>query len=433
MMLGLYRTLTTIGAPLIHAYMGRRLKAGKEDPLRFNERLGLSDRARPDGPLVWLHGASVGEGLSLLALIARLRAERPWLNILVTTGTVTSARLLADRLPDGVIHQFVPVDRLPYVRRFLDHWRPDLVLWAESEFWPNLITEIADRGTPLALVNGRISPSSFRNWSRAPSFIAGLLAGFVLCLGQTEGDADRLRALGAAQARSVGNLKFAADPLPVDAAGLDWLKDRTQGRPLWLAASTWEGEEDIAWRTHRALAPRRPGLLTVVVPRHPNRGPEVQAALTRAGARVARRADGDDLTPETDIYLADTLGELGLFYALAPIVFMGKSLTSDGGQNLLEPARLGAVVLHGPRMTNFADMSRRMAAAGASYPVADAAGLTAAVAALLDDPAKVRSLSERARAFAAAEAGVIDRVLGELSPYLSPLAPAQPIPVEDDA
>ena len=420
-MLGLYRFLTTLGAPVIHVYLGRRIKAGKEDPHRFNERLGRPALARPDGPLIWLHGASVGEAMSLLTLIARLKTAVPAANILVTTGTVTSARMLADRLPKGAVHQYVPVDRMAYVRRFLDHWRPDLTLWAESEFWPNLISETAVRGNPLVLVNGRISPRSFKGWSRAPKFIAGLLGGFALCLGQTEGDAERLRALGAAGARSVGNLKFAADPLPADAERLADMRAATAGRPLWLAASTWAGEEDIAWRVHQDHAAAHPGLLTIIVPRHPNRGPEIAAQLAAQGAKVKRRGAGDMPDARTEVYIADTMGELGLFFTLAPVVFMGKSLSAEGGQNLLEPARLGCAVLHGPRMINFADMGARMAAAGASLPVADGAGLSAAVGRLLGDAGEAEAFAARARTFAQAEAGVIDRLMAELAPYLQRL------------
>mgnify|MGYP003648819172 FL=1 len=420
-MLGLYRFLTALGAPLIHIYLGRRIKAGKEDPHRFNERLGRAALARPDGPLIWLHGASVGEAMSLLTLIDRLKTAVPAANILVTTGTVTSARMLADRLPRGAVHQYVPVDRMAYVRRFLDHWRPDLTLWAESEFWPNLISETAARGNPLVLVNGRISPRSFTGWSRAPKFIAGLLGGFALCLGQTEGDAERLRALGGTGARSVGNLKFAADPLPADAGRLADLRVATAGRPLWLAASTWAGEEDIAWRVHQDQAAAHPGLLTIIVPRHPNRGAEIAARLAGQGARVKRRAAGAMPGAGTDIYIADTMGELGLFFTLAPVVFMGKSLSAEGGQNLLEPARLGCAVLHGPRMTNFADMGARMAAAGASLLVADGTGLSAAVGRLLGDAGEAQAFAARARTFAQAEAGVIDRLMAELSPYLQRL------------
>lgn len=421
MMLGLYRFITTIGAPLIHIYLGRRLKAGKEDPHRFNERLGQAALARPDGSLVWMHGASVGEALSLLALIERLRADRPGVNLLITTGTVTSARLLADRLPPGVVHQYVPVDRLAYVRRFLDHWQPDLALWAESEFWPNLIAEISDRRIPLVLVNGRISTRSLRSWSRAPGFIAHLLRSFDLCLGQTAGDAERLIQLGASQSRSVGNLKFAAAPLPADPAKLTWLRERTQGRPLWLAASTWPGEEEIAFQVHQALAARFPGLLTVIAPRHPARGGDILSTLTARGARVARRAAGDDLTADADIYLADTMGELGLFFSLADVVFMGKSLTAAGGQNLLEPARLDCAIIHGPKMDNFVELSRRMAEAEAARLVQNAEDLADAISGLLGDSDSATKMAARASGFALAEAGVIDRLMIELAPYLDRL------------
>ncbi|MEK9672367.1 MAG: 3-deoxy-D-manno-octulosonic acid transferase [Rhodospirillaceae bacterium] len=417
-MLGLYRFLTTAGAPLIQVYLGRRLRKGKEDPYRFGERLGRPSAPRPDGGMIWLHAASVGEALSLLTLIDRLSAECSDAAILVTTGTVTSARLMADRLPGGVIHQYVPVDRLSYVRRFLDHWSPNLILWAESEFWPNMVSEIGVRGTPMVLINGRVSPGSLKGWSWAPGFIGRLLAAFDLCLGQTQGDADRLVQLGATRAKTVGNLKFAADPLPADREKLDWLRQATAGRPVWLAASTWPGEEDIALRVHNWLKAAHPGLLTIIVPRHPTRGGDIQSGLAAAGARVSRRATSDRIVPETEIYLADTMGELGLFFTLAPVVFMGKSLTAEGGQNILEPARLGVAVLHGPRMTNFGELAQRMAGAGASRVVSDGNDLADAVGQLLGDPAKTDAMAVRARAFADGEAGVIDRVMNELSPYL---------------
>ena len=425
-MLGLYRAITTLGAPLIQVYLGRRIKAGKEDPHRFNERLGIAALPRPEGALIWLHGASVGEAMSLLALIDRLRLAVPDASILVTTGTVTSARLLAERLPAGVVHQYVPVDRLGYVRRFLNHWRPDLTLWAESEFWPNLIVETAAGGNPLVLVNGRISASSFKGWSRAPKFIARLLGGFALCLGQTQGDAERLRALGAPGARSIGNLKFAAAPLPANEDHLAAMRSAAADRPVWLAASTWAGEETIAWQVHRDLAKRHPGLLTIIVPRHPGRGPEIAQELAQQGAKVKRRSAGVLPDAGTEVYIADTMGELGLFFTLAPVVFMGKSLTAEGGQNLLEPARLDCAILHGPRMSNFQDMSERMTAAGASLSIDDAAGLSNAVAELLADPAAAEALAEKAQAFAQAEAGVIDRLMDELAPYLARLGQGGP-------
>lgn len=420
-MLSLYRFATELGAPLISFYLRVRKAKGKEDATRFEERLGHASRERPVGPLVWAHAASVGEALSLLPLIGRLVSDRPGLEVLVTTGTVTSARLMAERLPKGSFHQYVPVDRLPYVRRFLDHWRPDLVLWAESEFWPNLITETVARNTPMILINGRISPRSFAGWQRFSGLIKRLLGGFRLCLGQTEDDAERLRRLGAPTVRCVGDLKFAGSPLPVDEKELASFKEALGGRPVWLASSTHSGEEEIAAKVHRQLKAKHPGLLSVIVPRHPDRGPEIAAQLRAQGLVVAQHSAGEAMGPETDIYLADTMGELGLFYRLAGIAFIGKSLVPLGGQNPLEAARLDCAIVHGPHMMNFEAITRRLKASDAATEVADAKGLEAAVARLLDDGNLRDKMASAAEAFAAAEAGVLDAVLGELERFLKPL------------
>ncbi len=430
MTLAFYRLLGTLGLPLIRAYLTWRRVQGKEDADRFGERLGVPGRRRPDGTLIWVHAASVGESLSLLPLVERLGAARPGINILLTTGTVTSAALMAERLPAGAIHQYVPVDRRTYVRRFLDHWRPDLVLWAESEFWPNLVTEPAARGVPMVLVQGRVSAGSFRGWRRAPGLIRGLLSGFRLCLGQSEGDAERLRRLGAPVARCVGNLKYAAPPLPADADALTALRTAVDGRPLWLAASTHAGEEDMAGRVHDRLAGDHPGLLTIVVPRHPTRGGGIARALSAAGLSVARRGGGALPTAETQVYVADTLGELGLFYRLTEIAFVGKSLISQGGQNPLEAARLDCALLFGPQMMNFADIARRLTAAGGALEVADEGGLAEAVTALLADAPRRRAMARAGQSVATAEAGSLDAVQAELMPFLEACTP---LPWEDHA
>jgi len=421
MMLSLYRFFSTAGGPVIRLYLGLRKNRGKEDPARFNERLGRPEKARPDGPLVWAHAASVGESLSLLPLVARLVKDRPGLNVLVTTGTVTSAQMMAERLPAGAFHQYIPVDRASYVRSFLDHWRPDLVLWAESEFWPNLILETAARNIPMVLINGRISPKSFSGWQRFPALIKTVLSCFDLCLAQAEVDGERLRQLGAPSAKFVGNLKFAAPPLPVDANALSTLQTAFLGRPCWLAASTHAGEEGIVAQVHRRLASARPGLLTVIVPRHPHRGSEIASLLRAENLTVARRSDGDEIAPQTDMYLADTMGEMGLFFRLAGIVFMGKSIVPLGGQNPLEAARLDCAIVHGPHMMNFEDMAENLKKSAAAVEVTDQASLEAAIARLLDDAVERDRLAIAAADWAAAEAGVLDDVVGALTPYLDPL------------
>jgi 3-deoxy-D-manno-octulosonic-acid transferase len=414
----LYRALTVLGWPLIRLYLARRLAAGKEDRTRFGERLGHPGLPRPAGPLVWLHGASVGEAMSLLPLVEAL-ARRPGLSLLVTTGTVTSARLLAERLPAGVVHQYLPVDRPAGARRFLDHWRPDLALWAESDFWPNLLAQARRRKIPLVLVQGRISERSFRGWRRLPGFIREVLAGFALCLAQTPEDARRLESLGAARVLCLGNLKQSGAPLPCDAADLSSLSARVAGRPVWLAASTHEGEEALAGAVHQRLTDRFPTLLTLVAPRHPARGPAVGSALEGMGLRVALRSRAEAPGPETDIYVVDTLGELGLFYRLAPVVAMGKSFVAEGGQNPFEPASLGAAVLFGPRMSNFAAMAAAMRAAGAAREVADARDLAEALAELFADPDRLARARRAALAWAGAGGDVLDAVLGALAPFLA--------------
>lgn len=409
-MLPLYRIATALGAPLIHFYLKKRLARGKEDAARFDERLGHASHVRPAGPLVWLHAASVGESLSMLPLIERLLADHAGLSLLMTTGTVTSAKLMAERLPPRAFHQYVPVDRIGYVRRFLDHWHPDLALWAESEFWPNLVSETHGRGIPMVLVNGRISPRSFAGWQRARGLIAELLSDFALCLGQTEEDAARLRHLGAPGADCLGNIKFAVPALPVDSDEFETLSRAIGARPRWLAASTHDGEEDAIARVHAQLERTHPGLLTIVVPRHPDRGAGIAAMLRGQGFSVARRALGETVVGDTDIYVADTMGELGLFYRLCDIAFLGKSLVPLGGQNPLEALRLGTVVLHGPHMTNFDKITRDMAAHGCAIEVADETALASALADLLADPAKRHAMAEAGLAYVDAEAGVVDRV-----------------------
>ncbi len=421
MMLSLYRWATTLGGPAIRFYLDRRMARGKEDPERFGERLGRAGRPRPAGPVVWMHGASVGEAISVLPLIERVRALRPEATVLLTTGTVTSARLMATRLPEGALHQFVPVDRVAYVRSFLDHWRPDLALWAESEFWPNLIGETAKRGIPIVLINGRVSDRSFARWRRHRKTIGKILGGFKLCLGQSQVDAERLADLGAPAVASPGNLKLAAPPLPADPAVLADLKAQVAGRPVWVAASTHAGEEVLCGRVHRQLAFSHPGLLTVIVPRHPDRGPGIAQELTAEGLAVARRSAGEAITPATDVYIADTIGELGLFYRLAGVAFIGKSLVPLGGQNPLEAACLDCAVLFGPHMGNFREIAARLKESGGAEEVADEAALVAVLGRLLTDGEARRAQGAAALAFAKAEARVLERIVGELAPFLKGL------------
>jgi 3-deoxy-D-manno-octulosonic-acid transferase len=418
----LWRLAAGAAAPVLPAYLRRRAARGKEVAERLGERRG-EGAARPDGPLLWLHAASVGEALSLLPLIEALAAAAPGLQMLLTTGTVTSATLLARRLPPALAsrcrHRFVPLDVPGWVARFLDGWRPDAAVFAEAELWPNLIAAAAARGVPLALVNARMSARSAARWRWAPGLARQVLSPFRLVLAQTEADAARLRALGA-PAQCWGNLKYAAPPLPAEGAELARLRALLGARPVWLAASTHAGEEAIVLAAHRRLAAAHPGLLTIIVPRHPERGNEI-AALA-AGLPVARRAAGGDPGPATAVLVADTLGELGLFYRLAAAAFVGGSLVPHGGQNPLEPARLRCPVLVGPHTWNFAEVIARLAAAGGLvriHPGTDPAGaLAEAVSAMLTSPGRARAQAEAAARVAAEEAGLPERIAAALLPLL---------------
>jgi 3-deoxy-D-manno-octulosonic-acid transferase len=421
-LLRLYRGATTALGPVVALYLMHRMARGKEDRERFAERQGEASRKRPPGPLVWVHAASIGEALSILSLIDRLLVERPGLSVLVTTGTVTSARLLATRLPsDRAWHQYVPVDRPAYVRRFLDHWRPDLALWVESELWPNLIAETDRYGIPLLLLNGRMSMRSFRNWQRVSGLIGQLLARFDLCLAQDAVQAERLRRLGAAAASSVGNLKAAAAPLPFDDGELARFAAMVAGRPCWLAASTHDGEEEAAAFAHRQVVRNRPGLLTLIAPRHPARADAIAQQL--AGLNLARRSRDEPVHSSTDIYLIDTLGELGLFYRIAGIAFIGGSMTPLGGHNPLEAALLDCAILHGPDMSNCMAIAQMLAKAGATIEVRDAPALAAAVGRLLADPVERAARAAAAAGVAADNRAVLDAVLACISPWLDRLTP----------
>ncbi len=419
MMMGLYRVLTIAAGPLISSHLANRARSGREDPNRAGERRGISGLARPDGGLIWLHAASVGETVSVMPLIERLLRDFPACRVLVTTGTVTSANLCRDMLPDGAFHQYVPVDRPAWVGRFLDHWRPDLALWVESELWPNLLHGLRRRNIPAALINTRISSRSHRRWRRFPRFAKSLLGTFDVCLAPDDEQAARLNDLGAGHIAVTGNLKDAAGPLPVDRVELLRLTGLVAARPVWLAASTHPGEEAVAEHIHESLKPKFNGLLTIIAPRHPERGAEIAQGLEKSGLVVARRSQGHDIQDNTDVYLADTLGELGLIYRLATIAFVGGSLVPHGGQNLREPARLHCAILFGRHIENFASVADQLIGIGAGRKVSDDEALKRAVAALLTEPDAAQAMAEAGKRLAGHGSAIIDAVIEKLSPQLA--------------
>jgi len=432
MSITVYRSLTWMCGPLVSRYLRRRLSMGKEDSQRFGERFGEATTSRPDGALVWIHAASVGESLSMMSVIEKLHRDRPEISILITSGTVSSAQILKNRLPKGVIHQYVPVDRIPWVRNFLDHWRPNLILWVESEFWPGVLSEIDDRNIPAFLVNARISDRSLRFWRKLPWVVKRLLRTFELCMAQTELDADRLRRLGADNVVCPGNLKFAAEPLPADHRLLADLEARIAGRPRWVAFSTHNNEEETIARSHQRLSANFPELLTIIAPRHPSRGEEIADMLTSSGLTVARRSRGDVLSSETNVLLADTIGELGLFFRVSDIAFVGGSLVPHGGQNPIEPARLGCAIVYGPHMDNFLAIDAELTTAGAAAHVGSVEELAREIGILLSNTEHRSARIAAASVVADGKANILDAVFLYLAPRLNEISPSYAAMVGQD-
>jgi 3-deoxy-D-manno-octulosonic-acid transferase len=412
-----YRLLGMCLRPAVPFILSGRVARGKEDPQRLGERYGRPSLPRPPGRLVWVHAASVGETNAILPLINRLTGIG--LAVVFTTTTLTSAAIAAQKLPRGAVHQFAPLDLAPFVAGFLAFWRPNLAVFVESEMWPTMVRKLAEADVPLIVANARLSKKSYRGWQRFAGFAGTVFPKIALCLAQSDGDAARFAGLGAVNVRSVGNLKFDVPPLTADSGAVTRLTAAIDGRPSWVAASTHEGEEAIVAEAHRLIRQRHPQVLTVIVPRHPERGDAVRAMLAARGLTVAQRSRGNPLLHEIDVYLADTLGELGLFYRLAPIAFLGGSLIPHGGQNPIEPTHLAAAVLHGPHVHNFADIYAALDAAVPAAPIADAASLADAVAALIDDPAGVVNRAAAAREALARFSGALDATMTAILPYLA--------------
>lgn len=418
-LLNLYQTTLEIASPALVALLQRRQARGKEDAERLGERMGQTQTPRPAGPLIWLHGASVGEAQSTLILIDELRARFPTATILLTTGTVASARAMAARLPAGVIHQYYPLDRPTWVRRFITHWRPNFVIWMESEIWPSMLCALQARQTPTILLNARLSPRSLKRWQRAPQSARALLQSFTAILAQTEGDAHAFRKLGAQNVSVSGNLKYAAAPLPVAEDDLAALTQVAGSRPCWVYASTHAGEEELACRIHQSLAADIPDLLTIIVPRHPVRALEIIDACQHIGPTLQQRGPAK-IPPasNTAVYIADTLGELGLFYRFAPVACIGRSFSADGGggHNPIEAAQLGCAVLYGPHVQNLQAIYDELAAANAALQLHDEQDFRDILKVLLTDPLQREKLTRAGAQFIKRQSDTLHRIMNQIIP-----------------
>lgn len=414
-----YRLAGAVAYPLIGGYVAYRASRGKEDRKRRRERYGVTRVERPEGPLIWVHAASVGETLAVVPLIKKIVADG--VHVVLTTGTVTSAGVADERLGDRIIHQYVPLDLKPAVDRFLNHWMPDLAIMAESEIWPMTILELGARRVPQVLVNGRLSDRSFAAWQKRPHLAEALFENLAHVVAQSETDGERFLALGARPVTVSGNLKVDTSPPPVDLPAFNELKASFAVRPTWAAVSTHEGEEEIAGKVHLALKKRYPSIATILVPRHPDRAEAIAEQLTAKGLKVARRSKGEVPDAGTDIYLGDTIGEMGLYLRLTEIAFVGRSLSGQGGQNPIEPAMLDTAVLSGMNVQNFRDAYQTLIQAGGAKLVRDQDMLAGAVNYLLSNHDARNGMIAAGSNAVADMRGALTKTLTALDPFITPL------------
>ncbi len=413
-----YRMAGMAAYPFARPYLSYRAAKGKEDKQRRLERFGYSSAERPRGPLVWFHAASVGETLALIPLIREIRKRD--IHVLLTTGTVTSADISRTRLGNDVIHQYVPLDIKICINRFLTYWAPDAAITAESEIWPVTMMELERRHIPQIRVNARISDRSFDRWKRYSDFAEALFSKLALVVVQSDVDAERFRDLGSWPVITSGNLKGDTDPPPCDQAQLDIYKRQIGSRKTWAAISTFDGEEKAAATVHAAIKSRN-GQLTIIVPRHPERADEIEAMLKGMNLKVARRSRNDVITPETDIFLGDSIGEMGLYLRLTELAFVGRSLMAEGGQNPLEPAMLGCAVLSGAHVQNFREAYQKLLRSGAGRIIRDVEMLAKAVHYLLaNDNERYKMIDAGGRVIQDMR-GALSLTLKALEPYINPL------------
>lgn len=412
-----YRFAGTVVSPFASTLIRARARKGKEDLQRRRERFGYAGSRKPNGALVWVHAASVGETVAILPLVERIEAMGTY--VVLTTGTVTSAQLAAKHIGPRTLHQYAPLDLAPFVHRFLDAWQPQLAIFVESELWPATFHALGQRNIPHVLVNARMSERSFFRWRRARSLIGTMLSRVTLCLAQTVDDAERYRVLGAPRVRVTGNLKFDT-PAPGESPAQQRLMEKTlKGRKIWLASSTHPGEEALVLRVHKALRHHLPDLLTIIVPRHPERGTEITDLAGAEGVSWVQRSTGNLPKADTEVYIADTIGEMGLHYRLAPVSFIGGSLVQHGGQNPIEPAKLGTAILHGPDVHNFPEIYSALNAADATIEVDSAEALARSVGRLLVNERERKQLCTQAEKAIQEFSGALGSTMDAIEPLLT--------------
>ena len=414
-----YQTLSGYLEPVLPLFLWNRKRKGLEDKARLMERKGFPTHARPSGPLIWMHGASVGELVSILPIVERLTAQN--INVLVTSGTRTSATVIGERLPPGAFHQYIPLDAPSYVKRFMSYWHPDIALFAESELWPNFIFEMNRIGIPLVLINARMSDRSFARWSKKKDIIKPLLDAIPLYVTQSAEDARRFAVLGATNVHVGGNIKYDCDAPPADTRIVAQYSGFMAGRPVWVASSTHSGEDELFIRTHMILRQRFPSLLTIIAPRHPDRGEAIEQILSHTELKYARRSHGFLPDRSVAVYIVDTIGELGIFYRLAPLVVMAGSFQPIGGHNPIEAIKLGAAVFHGPHTHNFRELYAELDARKGTCRIDDPNQLPVILDEYFRNPEQIRRLARTGLDVVQEKGGAIDSIIRVIEPYVASL------------
>ncbi|PSL20156.1 3-deoxy-D-manno-octulosonic acid transferase [Shimia abyssi] len=407
-----YKLLRPLLQPIMRRVLAHRVKSGKDDPVRSQEKLGLTDLSRPKGTLIWLHAVGLGEVLALRPLITEMRRQRPDLQFLITSTARSAGKVIGDNLPDNTMHQFLPLDGPLFVKRFLNHWQPDLSIWSEQDLWPGAIMDTARRGIPLAYINARITPQSYQRRKTFRGLYRKMLAQFEIVTAQNQESAQFLEALGAHDVKVMPSLKPAAEPLRADAGVVQEMQQAIGTRKVWVAASTHKADEDVVLEAHKILLKRDPQTLLVLVPRIPVRAPEIATTLAHAGFSFAQRSIGQPIAPETSVYLADSFGELGVWYRISNIALIGASFDGLGGHNPWEAVCLSNRVLHGPGVHNFIS----------DYQILDAQSISEEIA---DTPQAAQEIADKITSTKGAKPHAnADRLIDEARSALEPLAAA---------
>ncbi len=419
-MIKIYNFLMIILSPLIRIYLHLRALQNKEIKSRLNEKYGTASLARPQGNVIWVHAASVGEAQAALIIIKKINEQSQNISFLVTTVTLSSANMLEEKLPHNAIHQFVPIDHPDWINKFINHWKPDLALFLESEIWPNILITLKKNNIPSILINGRLSDNSYKNWCRIKTVAQHIFSTFNLILTQSPQDTNRFKEFGA-NAHTVGNIKLNASPLAYDKAQFNVIKDAIGTRPFWVYASTHDGEEELAARVHLSLKEKFSDLLTIIVPRHPTRREDIQNKLKIMGLKIAARGDDKKLfSARDDIYLVDTMGELGLFYRLTTISMIGRCFSHDGGggHNPIEAAQLNSIVLTGPNIQYQHNLFTPMFEKNAAIQVHTEEELVKTLSLLFSNKDKREEYLSNTKDFMNSLENIIDTILAEIKPFL---------------